>query len=150
MRFWLSCHFPLKKSVQIIYNNTVILTGTRSVASNDLWIVNVNRPSFDDISSCSIFAPVHTDQGCSDVFATEKYFCNVLTPHNNSTQERVICLQSTMVYPTKTALRIAVGKGNVSSFPGGLTSAQINRYYYILEPSVKGHLAQERQGIQST
>ena len=59
-------------------------------------------------------------------------------------------VQATMGYPTKTALRMAVGKGNLSSFPGGLTSAQINRYYYILEPSVKGHLTQERQGIQYT
>ena len=55
-----------------------------------------------------------------------------------------------MGYPTKTSLRIAVGTGNISSFPGCLMSAQINRYYYILEPSVKGHLTQERQGIQST
>ena len=145
------CHAIFhKNAVQRIYNNNVILTGTRSVASNGLWIVNVNRPSFDEIPSCNILAPAHTNERCSDVFATEKYFSNVLTPHNNSIQERVIFLQATMGYPTKTALRIAVGKGNLSSFPGGLTSAQINRYYYILEPSVKGHLTQERQGIQST
>ena len=45
-----------------------------------------------------------------------------------------------MGYPTKTTLAIAVDKGNLSSFPGALTSAQINKYYFILEPSVKGHL----------
>ena len=53
-------------------------------------------------------------------------------------------------YPTKTTLIIAATKGNVSSFPGALTSAHINEYYYVLEPSVKGYLTQERQGIQST
>ena len=132
------CHTIFHKdAVQIIYSNNVILTGTRSVASNGIWIVNVNRPSCDEIPSCNILAPVHTDQRCSDVFATENYFCNVLTPHNNSIQERVIYLQATMGYPTKTSLRIAVEKGNLSSFPGGLTSAQINRYYYLLEPSIR-------------
>ena len=80
--------FFIKNAVQIIYNNNVILTGTRSVASNGLWIVNVNRPSFDEIPSCNILAPAHTDERYSDVFATEQYFCNV---------------------PAKTALRIAVG-----------------------------------------
>ena len=55
-----------------------------------------------------------------------------------------------MGYPTKTALVIAVKKGNKSSFSGALTSAHINKYYSVLEPSVKSHLTKERQGIQST
>ena len=108
-----------KNAVQTIYNNNVILTSTRSIASNGLWIVNVNRPSFNEIPSCNVLAPVHTDQRCSDVFATEKYFCNVLTTHNNSIQERGIFLQATMEYPTKSTLRIAVRKRNLSFFPGG-------------------------------
>ena len=55
-----------------------------------------------------------------------------------------------MGYPTKTTLVITVDKGNLSSFPGALTSAQIKKYYFVLEPSVRSHLTPERQGIQST
>ena len=41
-----------------------------------------------------------------------------------------------MGYPTKATLAITVDKGNLSSFP----SAEINKYYFVLDPSVKGHL----------
>jgi len=51
-----------------------------------------------------------------------------------------------MGYPTKTTLAIAVDKGNLFSFPG----AQINKYYFVLDPSVKGHPTQERQGMQAS
>ena len=53
-------------------------------------------------------------------------------------------------YPTKTTLTIAFTKGNLSSFLGALISVRINKYYSVLEPPVKGHLTQERQGIQYT
>ena len=143
------CHAIFhKNAVQRIYNNNVILTGTRSVASNGLWIVNVNRPSANENSSCNILSPLPTTTSGID-YHNQKYFCNVLTPHN-VIQERVKFFIATMGYPTKTTLAIAVDKGNLSSFPGALTSAQINKYYFVLEPSVKGHLTQERQGIQST
>ena len=45
------------KAVQIMFNNIIILVGTRSVASNGLWIVNVNHPSANEKSSCNILSP---------------------------------------------------------------------------------------------
>ena len=42
---------------KIIFNNKIILVGTRSVASNGLWIVNVNHPSANEKSSCNILSP---------------------------------------------------------------------------------------------
>ena len=55
-----------------------------------------------------------------------------------------------MGYPTKTSLSTAVKKSNLASFPGGISVKQINKHYTPIEPSIKGHLTQERQGIQST
>ena len=78
------------KTVQIIFNNKIILVGTRSVSSNGLWIVNVNRPSANENSSCNILSPFST--ATSGIELTyKKYLCNVLTPHN-AIQERLTFL----------------------------------------------------------
>ena len=55
-----------------------------------------------------------------------------------------------LAYPTKSTLTIVGTQGNLSSFPGAITRARINKYYSVLEPSVKVHLTQERKSIQST
>jgi len=74
------------QTVQIIFNNKIILVGTRSVASNGLWIVNVYRPSTNENSSCNILSPFPTATSGIE-FNYIKYFCNVLTPYN-AIQER--------------------------------------------------------------
>ena len=45
-------------------------------------------------------------------------------------------------------MALAVKKSNLSSFPGGIINGHINKYYSILEPSVKGYLTQEITCIQ--
>ena len=69
------------QTVQIIFNNKIILVGTRSVASNGLWIVNVYRPSTNENSSCNILSPFPTATSGIE-FNYIKYFCNILTSHN--------------------------------------------------------------------
>ena len=77
------------------------------------------------------------------------YEYNVLTPHDNIT-EKVKFLQAAMGYPTKSTILIVVKKSNPASFPGRITDKQIKQHYPSMEPSVKGHLTQERQGVKST
>ena len=55
-----------------------------------------------------------------------------------------------MGYSTKSILLLGVKKGNLASFPDGITVQQINRYFTTLEPSIKEYLMQERQDVQST
>ena len=53
-----------------------------------------------------------------------------------------------MGYLTKTSLAIAVKKGNVSSFPGGLTNAHIYKYYFVLEPSINVTLPKNDKAVR--
>ena len=127
-----------KHFVKIFYNNHLILSGSRTDKTNGLW-------SIAPTPSPRLSSELRNNISTNDI----PYVCNVLTPHNNMTG-KIKFLQASMGYLTKSTIFTAVKKSNLASYPSGINEKQINRHYTSIEPSVKGHLTQERQGVQST
>ena len=120
------CHaYFHKNNVKVIYQNNIILSGTRTSQTNGLWSISIPPSSISKIPACNGITPTAT---VNNKLPENLYACNVLTPHDNKT-ETIKFLQASMGYPTKTSLSTAVKKSNLASFPGGVSVKQINKHY---------------------
>ena len=75
------------------------------------------------------------------------FVVNVLCP-DTTLRDRIIFFHAVFRYPVISTFCKALDNGLVLT--GHLTSKQVRKHLKFSEYTVKGHLIQERQGIQST
>jgi Reverse transcriptase (RNA-dependent DNA polymerase) len=113
--------------VIIHHRNQPVLTGPRN--SNGLWSLYPKRQTPPMQAT-----PIHTAN---------------LTIHDAVTKDIIKFLHLSLYSPTKSTLLKAIQNNHFVGWPG-LTQQNVKRYLQLEEPTIMGHMDQQRQGTRST
>ena len=116
------------KKVVIHHKNQPVLTGPRN--SNGLW----------SLSSQGHYKPIRN--------ATAQSQAN-FTIHDAVTRDIIKFLHLSLYSPTKSTLLKAIANNHFVGWPS-LTAQNVKRYLQLEEPTILGHMDQQRQGTRST
>jgi hypothetical protein len=121
--------------VTITRNDLVMLTGTRSSATNGLW-------TLDPLDPTSPAAPAHPING-----SVNAMFHTTLA--HDTIANRIAFYHAILFPPSLSTWCQAIDAGHFPSWPG-LTSSAVRKYPPQSIPMHQGHLDQVRANIQST
>ena len=122
-----------KEFMRVFKHNKEILRGHRNFRDR-LWDVNINPASAQHHTSANQL-PINT--------------ANVIIRKETTIRELIQYFQGCCFSPTKSTFLQAVKNGNFITWPG-LTATAVEKHYKRTIYVAKGHLNQERQGLQST
>ena len=129
-----SVHLSKHKLVAI-KDNKILLQGTRSKSGDGLWDIPLPAPT----PACPPPPQLHSHQPTM----------NIIIRKNQAKTDLIRYLHGCCFFPTKNTWIEAINNGHFISWPG-LTAELVRKH---LPPSIetaKGHLNQERGGLQST
>jgi hypothetical protein len=135
------------KQLRISYNNEIIMTGFRSVDTNNLWLLqlddHVSGPSASAPSPSQV--PNHSTPHIEPTIGTANSIVS-----NNTLAEQIAFYHATLFSPVISTWCDAIDRNSFTTWPE-LTSAQVRKY--LPEGSIatiKGHLHQQRANLRST
>jgi len=120
------------QTVTIHHDLRPILTGQRQ--KNGLWLLPTMHPSPTPSQTANTATP--TPQAN-------------FTIHDAVLKDSIKFLHLTLFLPTKSTLLAAIWNNHFVGWPG-LTEYNVKRYLSLQEPTILGHLDQQRQGTRST
>ena len=134
--------------MQVTKNKNIIITGTRSTCGDGLW--DITLPS-----SSSNVTKIHSHQSLipsPHLKSSSRTFTpslNVIIKKSTTAKDLAIYLHASCFSPSKSTFIKAIHNNHFIGWPG-LSKSLIHNHLPISIPTVKGHLKQERQGLQST
>ena len=121
-----------------IKNNRIIMQGPRNL-QDGLWDVHIHASETTNKNKNNI----------SDTYISHNNRINIIVQKNTPISELIQFYQGCLFSPTKSTMLQAARNDHFINWPG-LTPENINKYYVKTPYVSKGHMNQERQGLQST
>ena len=121
--------------MKILKNNNEIIQGARSTTGDGLWNIPLPSPTptINNVHNCSLPHPS----------------INVIIRKSTTAKDLALYLHATCFSPTKDTFLKAIKNNHFIGWPG-LTATLIQKHLTPTIASIKGHLKQEKQGLQST
>jgi len=123
------------QTVTIHHEHRPILTGTRQ--QNGLWLLPMQQSLWPRNQQPPIHALPAPAQQAN------------FTMHDAVLRDSIKFLHLTLFSPTKSTLLAAIRNNHFVGWPG-LTEHNVKRYLTLQEPTIMGHMDQQRQGTRST
>ena len=125
--------FFTKNSMKILKNNNEIIQVARSTTGDGLWNIPLPSPTptINNVHNCSLPHPT----------------INVIIKKNTTAKDLALYLHATCFSPTKDTFLKAIKNNHFIGWPG-LNSNLITKHLTPTIASIKGHLKQEKQGLQ--
>ena len=128
--------------VKIYYKDAIIMSGARSINTNNLWVLELDDLPNQTTTNVVTFAD-------SSVSTTSVGTANSLVAHDTMS-ERIAFYHATCFSPVISTWCDAIDAGHFTTWPE-LTSARVRKHLPRGSiPMIKGHLHQQRANIQST
>ena len=142
------CKVLLTKNSVIIYdrNNQPFLKGWRETSGARLWRISLRLDLRTDIANCP---PYHEDTE-ADAQEEEEATLEAFSAYDLPSVEALVTyFHAAAGYPVRDTWLKTIKAGNYNSWTG-LTYINANKYCPLADETIKGHMVQTRQGVQST
>ena len=150
-----------KKQLKVFKQDQLIMQGQRSTSGDGLWDIPVAPTNIKSISTASSSNnittttktkcfPEHALQKTSEKTPPiSKNSINVIIRQDKSSHDLENYLHAACFSPTKKTFLKAIRRNHLLTWPG-LTPDLVNKHHIDTVATAKGHLNQERAGLQST
>jgi hypothetical protein len=131
------------KQVHIHYQDHIIMTGHRSIDTNNLWILEIadGEPSSEPVNKPT----TDQDPTLEPTIGTANSMISY-----DTIAERIAFYHAALFSPVISTWCDAIDNGHFTTWPE-LTSAQVRKYLpHGSGPMIKGHLHQQRANLRST
>ena len=144
------CRVTFTKNIMTVSKNSKpVLIGTRSTSGDGLWDIHIpQQPSTINITNNSNLSSTCTTTS-SHLLTKSTPSMNVIIRKATTAKDLALYFHAACFSPTKSTLLKAIKNNHFIGWPG-LTSTLIQKHLPLTIPTIKGHLKQERQGLQST